>query len=521
MPSSLAFIPVQPPATRPTQTRYRRRMEPNPTTVDDSVSVHRAEDAGGFTLTLLWHPDAGRIGRMATVPVPRGASLDVHRNGPVFDDGEPLADTRVSRSALQVVPQPDGGARVWPGRDGLRFVLDGVQGRGGEILAPEALQRGVVLGFGRKGPLVLVQRGLRSPDPVRHGLVGPSAALAQVRGAIDLLAPRPTPVLILGPTGTGKELIARALHACSNRSDGPYVAVNLAAVTDGTAQSQLFGHRKGAFTGADRTSAGLFGDHHGGTLFLDEIGAASVDVQALLLRTLEVGEVQPVGGVPRSVDVRVVAATDEDLDEALAAGRFRRALYHRLAYGLIRIPPLCERPADVATQLVAFLRGALAAHGAADRLEAGSGWLPRDLMATVLAHAWPGNTRELRAFAEGLALHGAARSVCTLPPGFQPVRRVPPTPRGSPPLAETSLEEVLAACDYRIEAAARTLGVHRNTVRHRMAAAGLPRPMDLDADAIEAARNATGGSLIEASRQLRVSARGLRLRCSELGLAGW
>jgi len=220
--------------------------------------VHGAEERG-LTFTMLWHPHPRRIGLTSAQPFRGGrAAVAVARLAPVFSDGQPIADARTSRSPRPVVPGADGSVTLWPGRPGQAFSVDGAPGRGGQVLPPGALTRGVVVGLGGRGPLLLVELGLREPDRPRHGLVGPSEALARVRAEIDALAPHPYPVLVVGPTGTGKEVVSQALHAASPRALNPLVAINMAALNPGTAPSELFGHARGAFTGADRASPGYF-----------------------------------------------------------------------------------------------------------------------------------------------------------------------------------------------------------------------------------------------------------------------
>jgi two-component system nitrogen regulation response regulator GlnG len=202
----------------------------------------------------------------------------------VFDDGEPVADARASRSVLRFVSGRAGAVNLWPGRTAQMFTVDGRTGSPGVELSADALARGVLLGLGSKGPVLLVRSGDPTSSPARYGLIGPSPTLSAVRDAVDALGPTPYPVLIQGETGTGKELVARGLHSASRRSDAPFVAINVAALATGTAVSQLFGHARGAYTGANRADAGFFGQAAGGTLFLDELGAATLDVQAQLLR---------------------------------------------------------------------------------------------------------------------------------------------------------------------------------------------------------------------------------------------
>ena len=463
-----------------------------------------------LSFTVLWHPDVGRIGRAVVVRL-GGKPVALSRQAPDFDDGAPLDDTSVSRTPLFVAPLAEGGIRLSPGREGLAYDVDGERGVGGESIGAARLARGVLLGLGG-GPLLWMRSGIASGISNRHGMVGASAALQAVRRAVDAAATGDAPVLVLGESGTGKELVAAALHRIGRRASGPYVPINLAALPASTVPSQLFGHARGGFTGADRASGGFFGEAEGGTLFLDEVGACAPDVQAQLLRALESGDVQPVGAPVRRVDVRIVAATDEDLDAAVRAGTFRSALLHRLSGIVIRVPPLRDRPEDVALLAVRFLGEALAACDRSDRLQPSPlPWLSRATMLALLRGPWPGNVRELRATCARLAQTWADEDECGPPfdTPEDPVFLADPPPR--------DVAGVLAAHEFRVQAAADELGWSVNTLRKRMEALGLPRPRDLDAEQIVAALSATG-SIAEAARALRVSAQGLRLRMAELGL---
>jgi Nif-specific regulatory protein len=226
--------------------------------------------------------------------------------------------------------------------------------------------------------------------PAPEGIVGDSPVLRATLALVERARTSAATVLLTGETGTGKEVLARAIHAGSARRAGGFVALNCAAFPDTLLESELFGHVKGAFTGADRAKDGLMTLADGGTLFLDEVGETSVALQAKLLRALQEREVRPVGGTrARRVDVRLIAATNRDLSGEIARGRFRADLYWRLAVFPIRVPPLRERREDVLALAAHFL----AQHGAREGKPGCR--LSREAEQLLLAHTWPGNVREL------------------------------------------------------------------------------------------------------------------------------
>jgi two-component system nitrogen regulation response regulator NtrX len=240
---------------------------------------------------------------------------------------------------------------------------------------------------------------LRAAAGVSTGLLGESAAMRQLRQQIELAASARAPVLILGERGTGKELVARAIHEHSKRADGPLEKMNCAAVPAELIESELFGHEAGAFTGATKQRRGKFERASGGTLFLDEVGDMPPPMQAKLLRVLQEGELERVGGQRvLEVDVRVVAATNKDLTEEIDEGRFRADLHDRLNVLPLRIPPLRERTGDVALLVAHFLEAACTANDRRRKT------LDPEAMALLEAYTYPGNVRELRNLVERLVI---------------------------------------------------------------------------------------------------------------------
>jgi DNA-binding NtrC family response regulator len=228
-------------------------------------------------------------------------------------------------------------------------------------------------------------------------MVFASEAMRRLAVLVARVAPRDVTVLLTGESGTGKERVAEAIVAASRRAERPFVRFNCAALTPELAEAELFGHARGAFTGAARARPGLFGEADGGTILLDEVGELAPSAQGKLLRVLQEGEVRPVGEErTRTVDVRVIAATHRDLGEEVRAGRFREDLYYRLVVVHLRIPPLRERPEDVRILARHFLERF------AERFGVSPLRVPDALFDRLAAHAWPGNVRELENAIEGL-----------------------------------------------------------------------------------------------------------------------
>jgi two-component system response regulator AtoC len=232
-------------------------------------------------------------------------------------------------------------------------------------------------------------------------MVGSSAPMREVFATVDQVAPADATVLLRGETGTGKELVARAIHRRSRRAERPFVAVNCTAIPKDLMESEFFGHERGAFTGAAARRLGRFEQADGSTLFLDEVGDLELGIQAKLLRVLQEQEITRVGGQDAvRVDVRIVAATNRDLEALVQDGRFRDDLYYRLNVIPIRLPPLRERPGDLPTLLQHFLGSFAARYGRPAPIA------PPELLAAASAYPWPGNVRELRNLCERAVLMG-------------------------------------------------------------------------------------------------------------------
>jgi formate hydrogenlyase transcriptional activator len=317
-------------------------------------------------------------------------------------------------------------------------------------------------------------------------VVGRSPALARVLERVLQVAPTSSTVLLLGETGTGKELLAQAIHERSPRRARPFVKVNCAALPASLIETELLGHERGAFTGAIAAHPGRFELADGGTLFLDEIGDLAVELQSKLLRVLQDGEVQRLGAVrSRKVDVRLVAATNQDLERAMAEGRFRRDLYYRLSVFPIEIPPLRERKEDIPLLAWAFVERRQARLGR--RIEQ----IPRDAMDALRAYDWPGNVRELENVLERALILSPGRTLRLDDPLRAPGRAAGPVAAASSPgagpaadrsfdaMAREHVRSVLERCAWRINGpggAAEVLAVHPNTLRSRMKRLGLARP---------------------------------------------
>ncbi|MFI5300302.1 MAG: sigma-54 interaction domain-containing protein, partial [Polyangiales bacterium] len=318
-----------------------------------------------------------------------------------------------------------------------------------------------------------------------EGLVGTSEAMRRVYALVDRVKDTDVPILITGESGTGKELVARAVHAGSERGKKAFLGVNCGAIPENLLESELFGHVRGAFTGADRDRKGLFREAEGGSILLDEIGEMPLKMQSGLLRVLQEKTIRPVGGTrEEKVDARVICATHRSLQEMVDEGTFREDLFYRINVVILRVPSLRERADDVPLLADHFL-GVFAAHYRRDRKA-----LSRDALKKLQAHAWPGNVRQLEhvllnAFvmsdaatieAQDLSLPEAtrSRSVTDVSPKSSPR---PSTPPGNLKAhKDTEKERILRAlekCGWNRLQAAKACGIPRRTFYRRLREYGI------------------------------------------------
>ena len=341
---------------------------------------------------------------------------------------------------------------------------------GGVDTAVEAMRRGAWLYVPKPVRLAeLVRHARRALDerrarPLGHAIIGASAAMRELASAVGRVAGASAPVLLRGESGTGKELVARSIHAASPRRSGPFVALNCAAIPEQLVESELFGHVRGAFTGAASDRPGVFREADGGTLLLDEVGDMPLPSQAKLLRVLQEREVRPVGGgAVHRVDVRVIAATHQDLEARVARGELRADLYYRLAVVPLTVPPLRDRTDDIPSLATHFLARARAAcpDSPVERFSDGA-------LAALCAHPWPGNVRELENLVERLVILGGQPEItdgdvrAVLPAAATPSRL-----RTLREVEDNYIDGVLAQCAGSKTRAAEILGVDPSTLYRR------------------------------------------------------
>ena len=446
---------------------------------DDELPTAREEPESGAQLLIM----DGTVHRV--FPLPPSGTIQLGRSSSAE---VPLADTSVSRRHAVLHLGPAMAIEDLGSSRGT--LVNNLRVKPGER-AP--VSGGDVLRIG--SVVVLVQGGPSPPRPVESGeVVVASPVMQKVHDVVTRAARSNINVLLLGETGAGKEVVARAVHDRSPRASQPFVGINCAALSELLLESELFGHEKGAFTGAIRAKPGLFEHARRGTVFLDEVGEMSPAIQAKLLRVLEERAVLRVGGLePRAIDVRFVVATNKDLEVAVRDGSFRHDLYFRLNGISILVPPLRERREEIAPLARLFAR----------RFASQAGWAsePRiegEALALLEGHAWPGNVRELRNVIERAVILGEGKVIAAhnFPDGFAPgkgrapvggTQAAPPAGVGGAPAGGTlgdelheierrKILEALEACAGNQTRAAKLLGIPRRTFTAKLTQYNVPRP---------------------------------------------
>jgi transcriptional regulator with GAF, ATPase, and Fis domain len=472
---------------------------------EDAAAFHLAASVGihhdHFPGSLRWTPRSGDLGRWQTEGTLRPArELSFSVGGQLIGEEGLVAPLTVEGTLVGIlVVVPDSGGQ------GVGVSVDpALQEKAAMLVEPFAvaaandrrLREVTVLREAAEAErsTLLTKLGMRR---LEQRIIGAQGGLSEVLSRVALVARTDTPVLIFGETGTGKEVIAREIHSQSERTDGPFMRVNCGAISPGLIDSELFGHERGSFTGAHKTRAGWFERADGGTLFLDEIGELPPDAQVRLLRVLQDGHFERVGGHHEvGVDVRVVAATHRDLSSMVAEGRFRQDLWYRLAVFPIELPPLRERKEDIPELARHFAERASRRFGLPLQLPNDTG------LDAMVAYDWPGNIRELAAVVDRAAILGNGHSLeiraalgMAAPGSWTDRTRVPspvrfggaPAPQNRPgeavlPLDDAIRRHIILALDTtngKVEGtggAADLLRVNPSTLRSRMRKLGIAVP---------------------------------------------
>ena len=513
-------------------------------------------------LTIIWHPDHSRIGEQC---IAVHDSLDLARYQPLFckpgKDGLGLGHDGISRQPTRIARNPDESVSVQASASKMVLEINGAVVQGAQQLSREQIEQGAIVVLARAVVLCLHFMHCLPRHNEVAGLIGVSSAAIRLRDQIIQVAPTNATVLLLGETGTGKEVAACAIHALSLRAKQILVSVNMAALNEGLAAADLFGAAKGAFTGAQNSRGGFFAQAQDATLFLDEIGNAPAVVQPMLLRVLEKGDYRPLGAqLDVQSNARIIAATDQNLYD----GGFNPALLRRLEGFTIAIPPLRARREDIGLLIVHLMQaGDLPGKGAVE--------LPAPLVAQLAAYDWPGNIRQLRHVVRRLMLalsvgemptlaslveSGAARPARVGASVAMPVSSTPaqapaheaaparapasahepipapthepvgaPSPASAPKRshkrpADLNDAEVLAALnnnDWMIQGAATELGISRPSLYKLLEQHPQIRRADqIEADEIHRVLAEVAGDVDACAARLKTPAEGLRRRLAQL-----
>lgn len=479
---------------------------------------------------LVWHPDPARIGALAPIRFDQSGAAVLSRLTPEFHDCDlPLLDRHISRAEITLTNNRDGSITFSRADTRMPFVVNGFEIGERGTFGMEELGSEIIVMLGNAVILSIFNAPIKSFHKPLHGtsgLIGISETIALTRASITRVGGTMMPVLILGETGTGKELVAQALHGASARRNMKLVTANMAAIPPTLAAAELFGTKRGAFTGATSDRSGLFKLADRSTLFLDEIGDAPADIQAMLLRTLETREVFPIGATSAvRVDARIISATDKNIDELEGATQFNQPLFQRLNGTSIRLAPLRHRRIDIGLLIKAALeddRDALPV-------------LPPEAIAATTVHSmvldpWPGNVRQLfnavRRLRLGEPFVPQRQSPHARAHAGDGARTAPPirTPRATTfryrtpqEIDDAALLEALDNCGWVIKETAEALNVSRTSLYQLMSECDAIRSgNDLTDDEIEDVMKRLDGGVTAWAKHLRVGREALRKRIALL-----
>ena len=485
-----------------------------------------AANASVLSLGVIWHNNFDLIGATAPLRFDASGRVAVSRLSPVFtlqDDKAPapLQDQHISRSPLMIERLSENEFSFTPPNSAMAVYINGREIRERTTARFDALGEEIILTLANSAVLCIFNAPARQTSGAEdYGLTGVSKTIANIREAIRCVANVNVPALIRGETGTGKELVAQAIHRMSDRAGRPLLAVNMATLSSALAAAELFGVKRGAFTGATQDKKGLFEQAGGGFLFLDEIGDTPRDVQPMLLRALETGEIRRVGDDKmRKVDVRIVAATDRSLEWQEGEPSFNQPLLRRLESFTIDLPPLRLRRVDIGILIKAFLRDGFGNDPQSPRHA-----LSTDSVCKMALHGWPGNVRELRNMVQRIMLgqpvaferlHDAA----PIDHGEKSLRPNPAKPqyRVSSSVSDDELITALDESDWVIKDAAKKLNISRTALYDLMEKSTKIRKIeDISDDELRNAVKLDPSSVAVWARHLRVGREALRKKIRSL-----
>ncbi len=445
-------------------------------------------NASVLSLGVMWHKDARLIGAVTPLRFDKAGKAAVCRLSPSFkklgDSVETtLLDQHISRSPIiieRVAPQQ---FAFTPPASSMSVSVNGRIVKERTVAALDELGEEIIIALGNSAILCICDTQARqnTTAPEEYGLTGVSRNMALTRDAIRRVADVNIPVLIRGETGTGKELVAQAIHRASNRTKKPLLAVNMATLSPSLAAAELFGVKRGAFTGASHDKKGLFEQADGGILFMDEIGDMPRDVQPMLLRALEAGEIRRVGDDKiRKIDVRIIAATDRSLDLKENEPSFNQPLLRRLESFAIDMPPLRTRRIDIGLLIKSFLEQGMYGDATTDSHE-----LSLSAIHRMALHSWPGNVRELR--------NAVQKIILGQPVAFEKLNASTSTPdqeklvgqkiskpkyRAATTISDEELVGALDGADWVIKDAAKKLNISRTALYELMSKSSKVRKID-------------------------------------------